>query len=95
MRRQYNRPIKEKEGWSAGLADGQRSLTLSIDGLGAKLIGRWSTRESADGKKEGRNQEDTPKARTWRRRVGGSRVSFRRVDSCVSLFLFLVLFVSL
>jgi hypothetical protein len=33
MKRQYNPPIKEKEGWSAGLADGQRSLTLSIDGL--------------------------------------------------------------
>jgi hypothetical protein len=33
MKRQYNPLIKEKEGWSAGLADGQRSLTLSIDGL--------------------------------------------------------------
>jgi hypothetical protein len=33
MKRHCNRPIKEKEGWSARLANDLRSLTLSIDGL--------------------------------------------------------------
>jgi hypothetical protein len=32
-------------------------------GWRVKPIGRWSTEESADGKKEGSNQGDTPKAR--------------------------------
>jgi hypothetical protein len=33
MRKQCNRPIEEKAWWSIELADGQKGLTLSIDGL--------------------------------------------------------------
>jgi hypothetical protein len=62
MRKQHNWSIEEKEGWSTGLS-GQRNLTLSIDGLASQPIGRWSTGESTDGKKESGNQRDTPKAR--------------------------------
>jgi hypothetical protein len=33
MRKQRNRPIEEKEGWSSRLVDGQWSPTSSINGL--------------------------------------------------------------
>jgi hypothetical protein len=65
--------------------------------MASQPIGRWSTGRSADGKEEGGNQGDMPKAKhdgggsiyDWQR----VKVNFREFDPSVSLFLFLVVFV--
>ena len=48
MKKQGNRPIEEREGWSKGLADGQRSPNLSTD---------WRVNQPADGQPEDRPME--------------------------------------
>jgi hypothetical protein len=82
VRKKCNRPIEEKERWSAVLTDGQKSPTLSIDELAGQ-----SDRPMV-------NQENRPMERKKalikeiRQRQGGGgsiynwqrlRVSFRRV----------------
>jgi hypothetical protein len=90
MRKPCNRPIEEKEGWSARPTDGQRCPTSSINGPGSS--------RSADGQPENQPiQGDTPKGKArWRwvnPRLATSQESvLGSFDSCVSLFLFLVVF---
>jgi hypothetical protein len=69
MREQGNRSIEERGGWSTELTDGLRNATLSI-GWWVKLIGRWSTGRTTDGKRRRReSRKNTPKGNTRRRRV--------------------------
>jgi hypothetical protein len=50
MREQYDRSIEGKGGCQQKLTDSQGNPTRA---MWVRLIGRWSTRESADGKREG------------------------------------------
>jgi hypothetical protein len=97
MEKQYNRQIREREGWSTELANGQRSPTLSM-GWRVKPIGRWSTGRSADRKRRRRKSRRYTKGKNTveagQSTVGnGSESVLGEFDSCMSLFLFLVVIV--
>jgi hypothetical protein len=98
MKTNFNRPIKEGEGWSTRLADGQEDSTLAVGRL-VKTIGLWSVGRLADREKEKAvtkevcQKESMVEAGQLRLKMG-QRVSFRKVfDSCESPILFLVVFI--
>jgi hypothetical protein len=69
MKKQSNSPIEEKERRLAGLTYGQRSPTLSINGLASPTnwpIVNW---EKADEKDNVENQEKYTKGKSRRRQV--------------------------
>jgi hypothetical protein len=94
MGEQDNRPIEEKKEVNRVHRWSRQSDPICQQIGGSKPIDRWSTRKSDDGEEEGSNQGDTLTARHG---GGGSIYSWQRVesvlgefDSCMSLFLFLV-----
>jgi hypothetical protein len=71
--------LKERDGWSTRLANGERDSTLIVGQL-VKVIGRWSAWRSADEERKGGNPRDTPKGKHG---GGGSVYNWRCVKELV------------